>query len=256
MFSFFIFLCRSETTFTYDDATKTLTINADSYYDYNKIDEICPGRPFTKAIYTGTYQELVSSTFRNSRLLTTVEIGENVKSINMYVFTNCVSLREFIIPPNVESIGQYCFKGCTGLTSIKWHRSNMEFNIFCFAGLTSLETFTQAEGDNTTEVPGKKHIYYEKCFRDCSKLRTVILPPNVGNLDLYTFYGCKSLTGFVFPPELKKYRCHCFENCESLTEMDLSNVEWLGNYVSELFFQTSFVTSWAIHLMDVSNSQN
>lgn len=142
MLSLYILFSKCETTFTYDQETSTLTVNADSYYDYRKIDEICPGRTYTKAIFTGTYKRIESSTFANSRSLTTIEIGDNVEEIGLNVFVNCVSLREFIIPPNVRSIGKYCFKGCTGLTSIKWHNSNMKYEQFCFAGLASLETFT------------------------------------------------------------------------------------------------------------------
>lgn len=107
----------------------------------------------------------------------------------------------------------------------------MKYEQFCFAELASLETFTQVEGDTTTDIPETKHIFNDNCFKGCPKLRTVNLPSNIGSLGLYCFTDCKMLTGFVFPPELTKCQCHSFERCTSITEMDLSNVKWLGNHV-------------------------
>ncbi len=45
-------------------------------------------------------------------------IGNNVKSIPNFAFTDCIRLNDFILPTSVENIGKYAFKGCANIKKI------------------------------------------------------------------------------------------------------------------------------------------
>ena len=59
-----------------------------------------------------------SPAFRGCTALSSVVIGDKVKTIPNYAFYDCSGLTSLIIPNSVASIGKYAFRGCTGLTSI------------------------------------------------------------------------------------------------------------------------------------------
>ena len=57
-------------------------------------------------------------TFRNCGNLTSVIIGNKVKSIGRWAFRDCSNLTNVTIPENVTQIGSWAFSGCSSLKSI------------------------------------------------------------------------------------------------------------------------------------------
>ena len=60
-----------------------------------------------------------SSAFSQCTSLTSVTIGDSVKSIGAWAFRECTSLTSVTIPDSVTTIGDYgLFTGCSGLASV------------------------------------------------------------------------------------------------------------------------------------------
>lgn len=59
-----------------------------------------------------------SDVFDSSRVLTTVNFGDDVTMIPQSAFRGCTGLTSITIPDSVTSIGNNAFSGCTGLTNV------------------------------------------------------------------------------------------------------------------------------------------
>ena len=83
--------CGNNVTWTYVEATQTLTISGSgAMYNY--------------------YYDSPWYSFRKK--LKTAVIEEGVTSIGNYAFDNCTGLTSVTIPNSVTSIGNYAFSGC------------------------------------------------------------------------------------------------------------------------------------------------
>jgi hypothetical protein len=106
----------------------------------------------------------------------------------MWVFFDCESLTEIVIPESVTDIGNGAFQYCKNLT-----------RIFIPESVTSI-------GDGA--------------FQDCKSLTNLVIPKNVTEIGDEAFYGCKSLTDLVLPEKITSIREGAFKYCKNLTRID------------------------------------
>ena len=106
-----------------------------------------------------------SSIFYYCSKLSSITIGENVKTIPDFAFSGCRSLTSITIPDGVTSIGDRVFRDCDSLTSITIPD-----------GVTSIGNFA---------------------FYSCSGLTSVIIGNGVTSIGSSAFVGCSSLTSIV-----------------------------------------------------------
>lgn len=100
--------CGNNLTWSYNTETKTLTISGTGdMYNYGSYDAI----PW--------YQ--YHSSIKN------VSIGNDVTSIDNYVFSHCTSLISVTIPDSVTTIDENAFRYCTGLSSITVGTENEKY---------------------------------------------------------------------------------------------------------------------------------
>ena len=91
----------------------------------------------------------------SKKSITTVELGDNVKSIGERAFFGFSSLTSVNIPENVTSIGDYAFDGCSGLTSITIPKNVTSIGGWAFRDCTGLTEIyclseeTPVVGDDT-----------------------------------------------------------------------------------------------------------
>ena len=97
--------CGENLTWTYVEATQTLTISGTGEMSNYKIDYN------TSAINSPWWKYMFS--------ITKVIIESGVTSIGDYAFSICEELTSITIPNSVTSIGGRAFYGCSGLTSIE-----------------------------------------------------------------------------------------------------------------------------------------
>ena len=173
-------------------------------------------------------EEMGSSTFVNSKNLTTLDLGQSIKTIGAGAFNNCTSLEEVTIPTSVTAVGSNAFSGCTGLKKA----TILNSTIFAsqFIGCTSLEDLTIS--DNVT-------LINNYAFQNCSSLKRVIVPA-IDYLSQSVFSGCTSLeeleikakkigqgsfNGFslvsVKFDGVEEVESSTFANCKKLTTLDL-----------------------------------
>ena len=129
--------CGDNLTYTFKDATKTLTISGTgTMYDYDG-DKILPWLDFRDEIKKVVIESGVTSignyAFSNTKdidvsmsnsvttigdhafersSITKIDIGSGVTSIGIRAFAICSELSKISIPDNVTIIGSYAFWGC------------------------------------------------------------------------------------------------------------------------------------------------
>lgn len=98
---------------TWDEATKTLTVNSNHIYTYEKITEIV---------------NLIFS--------------DGVTTIGEYAFFECTGLREVTIGNKVKSISQFAFQGCANLTTVTIGSAVTKIDYQAFGWCIRLTTLT------------------------------------------------------------------------------------------------------------------
>lgn len=110
------------------------------------------------------YMTYVPKYYAFGSSIKTIDIPNNIKSIDRGAFSNCISLTSVNIPDNVTSIGEEAFRGCASLTSITIPDSIIQLDNEVFAYCRSLVSVTIGSG--------VKYIY-SRVFARCSSLKTV-----------------------------------------------------------------------------------
>jgi len=189
--------------------------------------------------------------FYNHYNLKTVNIGENVKTIERNAFTNATSLenmnfatnsslktiqeyafkntsiREIEIPISVESIEIGILEGCNALESYKApfigkKRENHD------RFFSSSDIFTYHFGSVHHNQPDKipqslKYVevydidrIHNTTFYNAWYVETIVLPEELLYMGRTSFYGCRSLKEFTVPNGVPEIKEECFRNCYSL----------------------------------------
>ncbi len=60
-----------------------------------------------------------------------------------------------------------------------------------------------------------------QAFKDCKKLKKVLLPLSVTEIGIDAFSGCSELEAIILPPEMKKINTGAFEHCKKLKTIEL-----------------------------------
>ena len=120
--------------------------------------------------------------------LTTINIGNTVKTIPSNAFRNCDKLTSIAIPSSVTSIGSNAFYGCSNLASV----------IFA--------------------VPSSITNIGAGAFYECSKLNSITIPEGVTDIRESTFNGCANLTSIIIP-SVKSIGKSAFYRCDKLTSI-------------------------------------
>ena len=147
--------CGQNANFTYDNATRKLTISGSGpINDYGGGGNDAPWSPFANEILEIEIESGITaignSNFYNCSNITSMTIPESVKSIGQYAFDNCTSLISLNIRNGVTSIGFSAFYGCTNLTSVAIPNSVTSIGQHAFQGCTNLTSITIPQ--NVTEI--------------------------------------------------------------------------------------------------------
>lgn len=77
----------------------------------------------------------------------------------------------------------------------------------------------------------KVGVIGDNAFKGNTKIKKVILPDTVIDLQSYAFANCTNLESINTPDSLRVIRSSAFENCTSLTSFDFNKVELVGWYI-------------------------
>ncbi len=148
--------------------------------------------------------EIKGEAFANCSGLTSVTIGENVRTIGKYAFENCIGLRgELKIPNKVTSIGEYAFHWCSGLTNV-------------------------TIGSNVKTID-------DKAFSGCRGLTSVTIGENLQTIGEYAFENCSRLTSVIFKNQ-KGWQVSIYKDMTASKSLDLGIPEQNAEYLKSTYY--------------------
>lgn len=160
------------------------------------------------------------SAFGGCKNLKNIVIPDSVKSIEIYAFSGCSSLIEIAIPESVqclnyvtdgtrvEGIGDkvmeeaLCFSGCSNLENIIVDSNNSKFSsedgILYNKDKSKMLCYPAGknEGNFTIKNGVKKIRAY--AFNQCEKLKTIVIPESVINIENSAIIQCKNIVTVKF----------------------------------------------------------
>ena len=142
--------------------------------------------------------------------ITTLNIGDKVKTIPDYAFSGCTGITEVIIPQSVTGIGTRAFNNCASLSEIVIPASVTQMGSRAFSSCTSLARAVISDGASAIGA---------QAFRGCTALASVSIPESVTAIPDSAFYGCTSLDGVILPGSTTSIGTQAFSGCSALSEI-------------------------------------
>ena len=241
-------------TFSLNDTDKTATITG-PVGSPTELD--IPSKLIVKGQgYTTT--SIGNYAFTGCTSLTSVTIGNGVKSIGIGAFGDCDSLTSITIPDSVTSIGNEAFAYCSNLKSITIPDSVATLGKETFENCSGLTSVTIGSG-----VTSMGYAAFENCsgltsvtigsgvtsigyaaFKNCSGLPSITIPDSVTSIEDYAFSDCTSLTSVTIESGVTSIGNSAFDSCSNLTSITIpDSVTSIGNYA---FNKCSSLTSITI----------
>ena len=195
----------------------TVTFNAEDCYSPREssgawfIDS-----PLTTLIIGDKVRSIPNFIAYNQAGLKTLSIGNSVTAIGYEAFRGCKGLTSATLPNTVIKIGQGAFEGCAGLTSISIPDCVSDIGVNAFKGCTGLTSisipyciteisanvFEGCTGLTSLTIPKLVTKIGEGAFKDCTGLTSVTIPNSVTNISGKAFEGCTGLARvFSYNPE-------------------------------------------------------
>ena len=214
-------MCGDNVTWTYVEATKTLTISGSGdMYNYSN-------SPFNNrediqkvVIYSGV-STIGSNVFNGCSSLTSVTIPNSVTSIGDWAFYGCSGLTSITIPNSVTSIGLYAFCGCSGLTSVTILNSVTDIGAYAFLNCNLESAYIYIEDLAAWCETGYPFNCEQHLYVKGEEIKELIIPDNVASIKDNAFYGCISLTSVTIPDGVTSIGNYAFQNCSSLTKISI-----------------------------------
>ena len=146
--------------------------------------------------------------FSGCHSLTTLSLGENIKTIGSYAFYDCTQITGSVtIPQSVTSIGNEAFRWCSGIDSLTINNAATSIGEWAFASCFGIKTLSLGEKIKT--------IGYN-AFSDCSGLTNVTIPQSVTSIGPCAFAYCTSLKNITIPEKVTTIGSDTFNDCSHL----------------------------------------
>lgn len=175
------------------------------------IDEI-PSNAFNdrwaidKVVLPPTLKKIGSYAFQRTSL-TSVNIPDNVETIEEYAFSNARQLQEVHLPDSLTSLGNYAFEECRSLRTVK--------------------------------IPTKLKTIPDYTFQNCRSLQSVELHDSITAFEDYSFNNC-DLREITLPKSTTWVGGNAFNGNTNLSKVTLN--EGLIDIWAEAFYNTAIDT--------------
>lgn len=239
--------------YTYDEATKTLTVTGTGQMKYNGknrppwffetdaehliiSDGITNISPYAFSCKFRNYEE--EGVYNDSEeyvyftKLKTVKLPDSIRKIGTNAFSYCASLEKINIPDSVTQIGGDAFRYCESLKKINIPDSVTQIGEYAFYGTgvtkfdvpdSVVELGSSAFGTAKEIVlsAGLKEIPDYCCHWD--DIKKVTIKEGTEKIGQEAFYSCSELEEVKMPDTVTILGIECFSGCSSLESIKLSD---------------------------------
>ena len=163
--------------------------------------------------------------FRGCTSLTTVNIGNNVKTIPDYAFYGCSGLTSITIPDSVTSIGERAFEDCNRLNAVhitdltKWCKISFDYKSNPLYSAHNL--YLNGELVTNLVIPDSVTSIGSYAFYGCSGLTSITIPDSVISIGDEAFSGCSGIDSITIPDSVTSIGSGTFSGCSGLEEMTI-----------------------------------
>lgn len=142
--------------------------------------------------------------------------GKTVMGINNEVFKSYSNLESIKIPSTVSSIGKYAFSGCVNLKSVIFEQDSQLVSIGegAFENCSKLRDIT---------LPNQVGVIYKSAFSYCMSLEEITIPSSTLIIDTSAFNHCINLKNLVISNGVKNIGDGAFEYCDELQTVTIPN---------------------------------
>lgn len=212
--------CKTLTSATFEDGTDLIEMGYGASWKNYGLFSDCPLKTLNLGRWLSYNTEVASrSPFYSIYALKNLNIGENVKVIDKYMFSYCKGLEEVNLPDNITSVNLWGFRGCTSLKSVRLSEKLSQVGDYGFAECSSL--------DNVT-FPASMTSVASNSFSDCTALRKLDLGQNLLIIGPSAFENDKALEGIEIPSTLYGLGVASFKNCTSLPYVEVKSISSVG----------------------------
>ena len=173
--------------------------------------------------------------FPNDNSIKEYTIPNSVTSIGDYSFDNCSSLTSITIPNSVTNIGSRAFSDCKSLANLTIAESVKSIGIGTFAGCTSLKNvripdsvtsigesvFNGCTGLTSITIGNGVTTINDNAFSRCTSLTSVTIPDSVTSIGIYAFTFCSNLKSVTIPNSVTSIGWGAFQRCTNLTSITI-----------------------------------
>ena len=163
--------------------------------------------------------KIISNTYKKGKGI--IVFDKEIKNIGEMAFSAAPTLKTITIPPSVTSVDNSAFSGCSSLQAFYGKGASSDNRCLIFN--KRLTNFASAGIDSYTIPQGVTSI--DGAFRECEKLKDIIIPEGVTWIGSLSFIKCESLTSITLPSTLKQIDGGMiFEGCTSLRDIHVKAV--------------------------------
>ena len=137
-----------------------------------------------------------------------IKLKKSVTKIEHFAFA-CLDQTSLIIPDCITEIDFSAFSDCCTMKKFVIGNSVKTIRSGAFEFCLSLENLTFG---NSVE------IIEDNAFFDCMSLKSVVIPASVKEIGWCAFADCQDLTSVFISDSVKKIADDAFERCDSLSE--------------------------------------
>lgn len=177
-------------------------------------------------IYSTKDNVIGDNMFAHSNSLISIELPNNVTTINSFAFTYCTNLPSLTLPGNCNSISEFALSGCKELKDIYVNEKNQHFKsrdgiLFSYDG-DILYKVPFAKDVKSYIIPSEVKKIGGRAFEE-TNIASLMLPDNLEEISRYAFASCNNISEVIIPDNVSKLGEGAFQSCKNLSSITLSS---------------------------------